>query len=82
MHGIIKISRSGVHGTNHFYARLMWVRVLLKDLGLDQVAATWVWENDQGAIGLAIDAGYIGRPSTVTFAISLSMRTWLRCHCA
>ena len=44
---------------------VLWIRALLKDLGLEQVGATWVWEDNQGAIGLASNAGYNARTKHV-----------------
>ena len=36
---------------------VLWVRAMLKDLGHEQVGATWIWEDNQGTIGLASSAG-------------------------
>lgn len=40
---------------------VLWVRAMHKDLGHEQVGATLVWEDNQGAIGLANNAGYNAR---------------------
>uniref|UniRef100_A0AAV1UBQ4 Polyprotein n=1 Tax=Peronospora matthiolae TaxID=2874970 RepID=A0AAV1UBQ4_9STRA len=44
---------------------VLWVRALLKDLGHEQVGATWVWEDNQGVIGPASNAGYNARTKHV-----------------
>ncbi|CAI5737483.1 unnamed protein product [Peronospora farinosa] len=36
---------------------VLWVRAMLKDLGHEQVGATLVYEDNQGAIGLASNSG-------------------------
>ena len=44
---------------------VLWVRAMLKDLGHEQLRATLVWEDNQGAIGLANNAGYNARTKHV-----------------
>lgn len=44
---------------------VLWVRAILKDLGHQQVGATLIWEDNQGAIGLASNAGYNARTKHV-----------------
>ena len=44
---------------------VMWVRAMLRDLGFDQRNATQVWEDNQGAIALANNAGYHARTKHV-----------------
>ncbi|KAG3120244.1 hypothetical protein PI125_g1340 [Phytophthora idaei] len=40
---------------------VLWTRAMLKDMGHEQVGATRVWEDNQGAIALASNAGYHAR---------------------
>ncbi|KAJ8575401.1 hypothetical protein ON010_g3812 [Phytophthora cinnamomi] len=44
---------------------VLWARAMLKDLGHEQVGATQVWEDNQGAIALASNAGYNARTNHV-----------------
>uniref|UniRef100_A0AAV1TFD5 Polyprotein n=1 Tax=Peronospora matthiolae TaxID=2874970 RepID=A0AAV1TFD5_9STRA len=44
---------------------VLWVGALLKDIGHEQVGASWVWEDNQGAIGLSSNAGYKARTKLV-----------------
>ncbi|CAI5723456.1 unnamed protein product [Peronospora farinosa] len=44
---------------------VLWVRAMLKDLGHEQVGATLVYEDNQGAIGLASNSGYNARTKHV-----------------
>uniref|UniRef100_H3H572 Polyprotein n=2 Tax=Phytophthora ramorum TaxID=164328 RepID=H3H572_PHYRM len=44
---------------------VLWTRTMLKDLGHEQVGATQVWEDNQGAIALASNAGYNARTKHV-----------------
>ncbi|KAE9212782.1 hypothetical protein PF004_g15533 [Phytophthora fragariae] len=44
---------------------VLWTRATLKDLGHEQVGATQVWEDNQGAIALASNAGYNARTKHV-----------------
>ncbi|GMF12666.1 unnamed protein product [Phytophthora lilii] len=44
---------------------VLWTRAMLKDLGHEQVGATVIWEDNQGAIGLASNAGYNARTKHV-----------------
>ncbi|KAE8880335.1 Retrovirus-related Pol polyprotein from transposon TNT 1-94 [Phytophthora fragariae] len=44
---------------------VMWTRAMLKDLGHEQVGATQVWEDNQGVIALASNAGYNARTKHV-----------------
>ncbi|KAE8970121.1 hypothetical protein PR001_g27300, partial [Phytophthora rubi] len=44
---------------------VLWTRAMLKDLGHEQVGATQVWEDNQGAIALASNAGYNARTKHV-----------------
>ncbi|CAI5730583.1 unnamed protein product [Peronospora farinosa] len=44
---------------------VLWVRAMLKDLGHEQVGATLVYEDNQGAIGLASNSGYKARTKHV-----------------
>ncbi|CAH0482083.1 unnamed protein product [Peronospora belbahrii] len=37
---------------------VLWVRAMLKGMGREQVGGTRVWEDNQGAIALARNAGY------------------------
>ena len=45
--------------------KVLWVRAMLKDLDHEQMGATLVWEENQGAIGLANNAGYNARTKHV-----------------
>nr|CAI72292.1 putative polyprotein [Phytophthora infestans] len=44
---------------------VLWTRAMLKDMGHEQVGATQVWEDNQGAIALASNAGYHARTKHV-----------------
>ncbi|KAG2788014.1 hypothetical protein PC129_g20739 [Phytophthora cactorum] len=44
---------------------VLWTRAMLKDMGHEQVGATRVWEDNQGAIALASNAGYHARTKHV-----------------
>ncbi|OWY94167.1 polyprotein, partial [Phytophthora megakarya] len=44
---------------------VLWARAMLKDMGHEQVGATQVWEDNQGAIALASNAGYNARTKHV-----------------
>ena len=55
---------------------VLWVCVLLKDLGHEQVGATWVWEDNQGAIGLASNAGLMPEPSPFKSVTTSSVSMW------
>ncbi|GMF40942.1 unnamed protein product [Phytophthora lilii] len=44
---------------------VLWTRAMLKDLDHEQVGATVIWEDNQGAIGLASNAGYNARTKHV-----------------
>ena len=44
---------------------VLWVRAMLKDMGREQVGGTHVWEDNQGAIALARNAGYHARKKHV-----------------
>ncbi|KAE9014446.1 hypothetical protein PR002_g14221 [Phytophthora rubi] len=44
---------------------VLWTRAMLKDLGHEQVGARQVWEDNQGAIALASNAGYNARTKHV-----------------
>ncbi|OWZ06003.1 polyprotein [Phytophthora megakarya] len=44
---------------------VLWTRAMLKDMGHEQVGATQVWEDNQGAIALASNAGYNARTKHV-----------------
>lgn len=44
---------------------VLWTRSMLKDLGHEQVGATQVWKDNQGAIALANNAGYHARTKHV-----------------
>ncbi|POM75160.1 Polyprotein [Phytophthora palmivora] len=44
---------------------VLWLRVMLKDMGIPQEGATQIWEDNQGAIALAKNAGYNSRTKHV-----------------
>ena len=44
---------------------VLWTRAMLKDMGHEQVGGTQVWEDNQGAIALANNAGYHARTKHV-----------------
>ena len=44
---------------------VLWVRSMLKDMGQEQKGGTLVWEDNQGAIALACNAGYHARTKHV-----------------
>ena len=44
---------------------VLWVRAMLKDMGREQVVGTRVWEDNQGSIALARNAGYHARTKHV-----------------
>ena len=44
---------------------VLWVRAMLKDMGREQVGGTRVWEDNQGSIALARNAGYHARTEHV-----------------
>ncbi|KAG2836201.1 hypothetical protein PC118_g4453 [Phytophthora cactorum] len=44
---------------------VLWTRAMLMDMGHEQVGATRVWEDNQGAIALASNAGYHARTKHV-----------------
>ncbi|GMF61966.1 unnamed protein product [Phytophthora fragariaefolia] len=55
---------------------VLWTRAMLRDVGHEQVGATQVWEDNQGAIALASNAGYNARTKHATSGTTLSARTW------
>ena len=44
---------------------VLWPRAMLKDMGHEQVRGTQVWEDNQGAIALANNAGHYARTDHV-----------------
>jgi hypothetical protein len=54
---------------------VLWTRAMLTDMGALQRNATTIWEDNQGAIALAQNAGYYARTKHVS-ATTLSERTW------
>ncbi|GMF23419.1 unnamed protein product [Phytophthora fragariaefolia] len=52
----------------------VWMRRLLKDIGAEQVGATVIYEDNQGAMALAKDIK--PAPSTSTFATTSFVRWW------
>lgn len=50
---------------SHCTREVLWTRAILKDLGHEQVGATQIWEDNQGAIALASNAGYNARTKHV-----------------
>ncbi|CEG43863.1 polyprotein [Plasmopara halstedii] len=44
---------------------ILWKRAMLRDMGHEQVEGTQVWEDNQGAIALANNAGYHARTKHV-----------------
>eukprot|EP00644_Phytophthora_capsici_P019157 jgi/Phyca11/133879/e_gw1.926.2.1 len=40
---------------------VVWMRLLLKDIGAEQVGATVIYEDNQGAMALAKNVGYQAR---------------------
>lgn len=44
---------------------VLWARAMLKDMGQEQVGGTQIWEDNQGAIALANNAGYHARTKHV-----------------
>ena len=54
---------------------MLWIRTMQKDLGHGQVGATLIWKDNQGAVGLASNAGYNSRIEQVDIVIILCRRT-------
>ncbi|POM70894.1 Integrase catalytic core protein [Phytophthora palmivora] len=44
---------------------ILWLRAMLKDMGIPQEGATQIWEDNQGATALAKNAGYNSRTKHV-----------------
>ncbi|KAI9905230.1 hypothetical protein PsorP6_013904 [Peronosclerospora sorghi] len=44
---------------------VLWMRAMLKDMGIEQKTATQIWEDNQGEIALAKNAGYNSRTKHV-----------------
>ncbi|POM81605.1 Rve domain containing hypothetical protein [Phytophthora palmivora] len=51
--------------TERMKMQVLWTRALLEDIGHEQVGATEVWEDNQGAIALATKAGYNARAKSM-----------------
>ncbi|GMF31993.1 unnamed protein product [Phytophthora fragariaefolia] len=56
-----------------YVQEVLWTRSMLKDMGKEQEDATQIWEDNQGAIVLAKNAGYHARTKSVIIS---SARTW------
>ncbi|OWZ15188.1 hypothetical protein PHMEG_00011211 [Phytophthora megakarya] len=44
---------------------VLWLRAMLKDMGIEQKKATQIWEDNQGTIALAKNAGFNSRTKHV-----------------
>ena len=59
-----------------FIQEVLWVHAMVEDLGHEQVGATWRWEDNQGAIGLASNGGYSARTKHTDNRLTSSERIW------